>query len=54
MFRTCPSPAMQAGLVETPLTFRQVFTSEVAGKSSAVLVLLECRGLFRPALKLAA
>ncbi len=30
------------------LTFRQVFTSEVAGRSLAVLEVLGCQGLFRP------
>ena len=46
--RLTKTPAMQAGRVGSPLTFRQVFTSEVTGKSLAALVVLECRGLFRP------
>ncbi len=46
--------AMQAGSVARPLTFRQLFTSEVTGRSFAVLVVLACRGVFRPMLRLAA
>ena len=52
--RLTKTPAMQAGLVDKPLTFRQLFTSEVTGKSSSVLVVLGCRGVFRPMVKLAA
>jgi len=52
--RLTKTPAMQAGLVDRRLTFRQVFTSEIAGKSFAVLVVLACRGAFRPMLRLAA
>ena len=52
--RLTKTPAMQAGLVDGPLTFRQLFTSEITGRSFAVLVVLECPGVFRPVLKLAA
>jgi transposase-like protein/IS1 family transposase len=52
--RLTKTPAMQAGLVDRPLTFRQIFTSEVTGKSSAALVILGCRRLSWPVLKLAA
>ena len=52
--RLTKTPAMQAGLVEKALTFRQLFTSVIAGRPFAVLVVLEFRGAFRPVLKLAA
>ena len=41
-------------VADGPLTFRQLFTSEITGKSFAVLVVLEYRRLVRPLLKLAA
>ena len=39
------TPAMQAGLVARPLTFRQVFMSERAGHCLAVVIVLTPRGL---------
>ena len=33
-------------MADGPLTFRQLFTSEIKGRSFAVLLVLDCRGLF--------
>ena len=52
--RLTKTPAMQAGLVDSPLTFRQLFTSEITGRSLFVLVVMEYSGLSRPVLRLAA
>jgi hypothetical protein len=40
------TPAMQAGLDDKPLTFRQVFMSEEAGRCFAVLIVLQYRCRF--------
>ena len=40
------TPAMQAGLTDKPLTFRQVFMSEVTGNSLAFAIVIEARWLF--------
>jgi hypothetical protein len=41
-------------VADGPLTVRQLFTSQVAGRSLAVLVVLAYRGLFRPMGRVAA
>ena len=46
MYKT---PAMQAGLTDRPLTFRQIFMAEVAGKYFAIIVVVQHRRLLRRA-----
>ena len=46
MYKT---PAMQAGLTDRPLTFRQVFMAEAAGRYFAVIIIAESRWLLRRA-----
>ena len=46
MYKT---PAMQAGLTDRPLTFRQIFMAEVAGRFFAVIIIAESRRLLRRA-----
>ncbi len=41
-------------VVDGPLTFRQVFTSQITGRFLAALVVLEHQPLSRPMVKLAA
>ena len=46
MYKT---PAMQAGLTDRPLTFRQIFMAEAAGRYFAIIVVVQPRWLLRRA-----